>query len=240
MQLTDLVVGTPCGSNYQDVTYVCCATVPSGSTGTGGSTGGGSGGTGGASGQMCTTNRLSGTGCKSYDLWKQDASATCTQKMLQLTSITPGPACDGGIVGVTFTCCGGPTPSPPPPPTGSGGSSGGQMCTPARWAGRRAANRTIPRKQYASDACTQQNLLLTGLVTGTTCGDGLYQSIKLTCCAPTPSPPPPKCTQTVDASGQVCKTCVDSVTGAVISSDCAPGSGSGMCVTIDDGSAVEL
>ena len=238
MQLTNLLTGPSCGgTNYQNVTYVCCATTPSGSTGTGGSPGGGSGGTGGASGQMCTTNRLSGTGCKSYDLWKQDASATCTQKMLQLTSITPGPACDGGIVGVTFTCCGGPTPSPPPPPTGSGGSSGGQMCTTSEMGGSTSCKPYDLWKQYASDACTQQNLVLTGLATGTTCGDGVYQSIKLTCCAPTPSPPPPKCTQTVDASGQVCKTCVDSVTGAVISNDCAPGSGSGMCVTIDDGSA---
>ena len=37
MQLTELVVGTTCGSGYQNVTYVCCATVPSGSTGAGGS-----------------------------------------------------------------------------------------------------------------------------------------------------------------------------------------------------------
>ena len=163
MQLTNLLTGPSCGgTNYQNVTYVCCATTPSGLTGTGGSPGGGSGGTGGASGQMCTTSEMGGsTSCKPYDLWKQ----------------------------------------------------------------------------YASDACTQQNLVLTGLATGATCGDGVYQSIKFTCCAPTPSPPPPKCTQTVDASGQVCKTCVDSVTGAVISNDCAPGSGSGMCVTIDDGSA---
>jgi hypothetical protein len=158
MQLTNLLTGPSCGgTSYQNVTYVCCATTPSGSTGTGGS--GGSGGTGGASGQMCTTNRLSsGTSCRSYDLWKQDASVTCTQNNLLLTSITPGPACDGGIVGVTFTCC-------------------------------------------------------------------------------APPPLPPKCTQTVDASGQVCKTCVDSVTGLVISNDCAPGAGSGMCVTIDDGGA---
>ena len=78
----------------------------------------------------------------------------------------------------------------------------------------------------------QQNLVLTGLVTGATCGDGVYQSIK-----PPRLSPPPKCTQTVDTSGQVCKICVDSVTGAVISDACAPGSGSGMCVTIDDGSA---
>jgi len=157
MQLTDIALGPACGgTNYQNVTYVCCATTPSGSTGTGGSPGGG---TGGASGQMCTTNRLStGTGCKSYDLWKQDASATCTKQNLLLTSITPGPNCDGGIVGVTFTCCGGLVP-----------------------------------------------------------------------------PPPPKCTQTTYASGQVCKTCVDSVTGMVISNDCAPGPGSGTCVAIDDG-----
>ena len=157
MQLTNLLTGLSCGgTSYQNVTYVCCATTPSGLTGTGGSPGGGSGGTGGASGQMCTTNRLSsGTSCRAYDFWKQDASATCTQKNLLLTSITAGPACDGGIVGVTFTCCA----------------------------------------------------------------------------------PPPQCTQTVDASGQVCKTCVDSVTGMVISNDCAPGSDSGMCVTIDDGGA---
>jgi hypothetical protein len=163
MQLTNVLTGPSCGgTNYQNATYVCCATTPSGSTGTGGSPGG-TGGTGGASGQMCTTNRLSGTGCKSYDLWKQDASATCTQSNLLLTSLTAGPACDGGIVGVTFTCCGGPTPSPPPPP--------------------------------------------------------------------------PRCTETADASGQVCKTCVDAVTGMVVSNDCAPGPGTGMCVTIDDGGA---
>jgi hypothetical protein len=161
MQLTNLLTGPSCGgTSYQNVTYVCCATTPSGSAGTGGSPGGGSGGTGGPSGQMCTTNRLSsGTICRSADLWKEEAAATCTQQNLRLTSITPGPACDGGIVGVTFTCCA-PTPSPPPPP---------------------------------------------------------------------------KCTQTVDAGGQVCKTCVDAVTGMVISNDCAPGPDSGVCVTIDDG-----
>ena len=111
------------------------------------------------------------------------------------------------------------------------------MCTTSEMGGSTSCKPYDLWKQYASDACTQQNLVLTGLATGATSGDGVYQSIKLTCCAPTPSPPPPKCTQTVDASGQVCKTCVDSVTGAVISNDCAPGSGSGMCVTIDDGSA---
>jgi hypothetical protein len=220
---------------------------------------------GGASGQMCTTNRLStGTGCKSYDLWKQDASATCTKQNLLLTSIAPGPDCDGGIVGVTFTCCGGPPPPPTcgqsidatgqtcktcwdsngkaisndcSPPTGGGGSSGGQMCTKTEMGGSTSCKPYDLWKQYASDVCMQQNLLLTGLAPGATCGDGVYQSISFTCCAPTPSPPAPKCTQTTDASGQVCKTCVDSVTGTVVSNDCAPGpgSGSGMCIAIDDG-----
>jgi hypothetical protein len=37
MQLTNVLTGPSCGgTNYQDVTYVCCATTPSGSTGTGG------------------------------------------------------------------------------------------------------------------------------------------------------------------------------------------------------------
>jgi hypothetical protein len=150
----------------------------------------------------------------------------CTQKNLLLTSITPGPSCDGGIVGVTFTCCGGSTTMPPP-----------QMCTSSEMGGPSSCKPYDVWKQYASDACTTQNLVLTGLATGATCGDGVYQTIKFTCCAPTPSPPPPKCTQTTDASGQICKTCVDSVTGMVISNDCAPSLPSGMCVTFEDGGA---
>src|SRR3954469_6843430 len=40
-ELTDLVGGTACNGGYQDVTYVCCAAAPSGSTGSGGAGGGG-------------------------------------------------------------------------------------------------------------------------------------------------------------------------------------------------------
>jgi len=101
MQLTDLVPGPSCGgTNYQNVTYVCCATTPSGSTGTGGS-GGGSGS------QTCTKSELGdSTTCRSYDLWKLDASAACTQQNLLLTAIAVGPGCDGGIQSLIFTCCG--------------------------------------------------------------------------------------------------------------------------------------
>ena len=191
MQLTDLAMGPSCGATrYQNAIYLCCGTPTGGSAGTGGSPGAGTGGspgggTGGASGEMCTTNRLSGaTTCRTYDLWKQDASATCTKQNRLLTTITPGPECEGGIVGVTFTCCDGPV--PPPPPTGSGGSSGGQMCTTSEMGGETSCKPYDVWKQYASDACAQQDALLTALTPGATCGDGLYQVIKFTCCAPTP------------------------------------------------------
>jgi hypothetical protein len=101
---------------------------------------------------------------------------------LLLTSIKPGPDCDGGIVGVTFTCCG----EPELPPTGSGGSSGAQMCTNGEMGGATSCKPYDVWKQYASDACMQQNLVLTGLAPGATCGDGVYQSTSFTCCAPGP------------------------------------------------------
>jgi hypothetical protein len=60
----------------------------------------------------------------------------------------------------------------------------------------------------------------------------------------TEPPLPPKCGQTTDASGQICKTCWDAVTGQVISNDCGPSpagtggtGGSQTCITIDDGGA---
>src|SRR5215467_1852072 len=37
-------------------------------------------------------------------------------------------------------------------------------------------------------------------------------------------PPPPKCAQTTDASGQTCQTCWDTATGKVISNTCVSGS----------------
>jgi hypothetical protein len=70
-------------------------------------------------------------------------------------------------------------------------------------------------------------------------------------CPPPPAPPPdggtplpPKCGETTGASGQICKTCWDPLTGLVISNDCAPGSAGDAgaasppgtaCVEIDDG-----
>ena len=105
MQLTDLVVGTPCGSNYQDVTYVCCATVPSGSTGAGGSTGTGAGGSGGS--QMCIAIDDGGpSSCKDAATWKQYGSDRCGQQNLTLTDLKFGVACDGGYSMVSYVCCG--------------------------------------------------------------------------------------------------------------------------------------
>jgi len=103
MQLTDLVVGTPCGSNYQDVTYVCCATVPSGSTGAGGSTG--TGGSGGS--QMCIAIDDGGpSSCKDAATWKQYGADRCGQQNLTLTDLKLGVACDGGYSMVSYVCCG--------------------------------------------------------------------------------------------------------------------------------------
>jgi hypothetical protein len=102
MELTDLVVGTPCGSNYQDVTYVCCASVPSGSTGAGGSTGTGSGGS-----QMCIAIDDGGpSSCKDAATWKQSGSDRCGQQNLALTDLKFGVACDGGYSMVSYVCCG--------------------------------------------------------------------------------------------------------------------------------------
>jgi len=186
MQLTDLVTGPSCGdAKYQNATYVCCGTTPAGSTGTGGSSGAGTGGAGGASAQACTMNKLTGpNSCRSYDLWKQDASAACTNQNLLLTAITPGPDCEGGIVGVTFTCCGDQSPPPGPTPTGSGGSSGNAMCMPSQMMGGDTSCKPYDVwKQYASDACTQQNLALARFATVASCGDGVYQTAWYTCCS---------------------------------------------------------
>ena len=123
MVLTNVIAGTPCGANYQDVTYVCCATTPSGSTGTGGSSGtGGSDGTGGAGGAggvgMCIkVVEGDSTSCQSYDALKLDAYNQCLRQNLPLTGVEVGSTCDGGYTSITFTCCAsaGPSPSPPPP-----------------------------------------------------------------------------------------------------------------------------
>jgi hypothetical protein len=130
----------------------------------------------------------------------------------------------------------------------------GMMCVKIPDGGATSCKPYDTWKQYGTDACKQQAMQLTELVVGTTCGAG-YQNVTYVCCATipsgstgaggsagTPSPPAPKCGQTTDASGQICKTCWDSVSGAVISNDCAPvstgsgGSGGGQtCVAIDDG-----
>jgi hypothetical protein len=133
---------------------------------------------------------------------------------------------------------------------GTGGASGGgtAMCAEITEGGPGTCQDYGTWKQRASDACAQKNLTLTDLKSGPACGDNSVESMTYVCCAPatTPPPPPPaKCDQTTDANGQLCKTCWDATTGAVISNDCAPGStggsggssGSGgtMCVTMDDG-----
>jgi len=133
------------------------------------------------------------------------------------------------------------------PPTGSGGSSGGGMCIQIPDGVESSCKPYDTWKQYGANRCAQQNLQLTNLALGPSCGEMSFQSVVYTCCGgTTPPPPPPKCGQTTDASGQICKTCWDG-SGAVISNDCVPGStgtggsggsggsGGGMCVQIPDG-----
>ena len=130
------------------------------------------------------------------------------------------------------------------PPTGSDAVTGGDVCTTIMDGGPGSCAPYASWKQSAVDRCATQNLQLTGITPGPSCDGGNYQSISYTCCpgATTSPPPPPKCAETTDATGQVCKTCWDPVSGAVISNDCVPGStgsggsgGGSMCTTIDDG-----
>jgi len=133
----------------------------------------------------------------------------------------------------------------PPPPTGSGGSDGGGMCIQIPDGVESSCKPYDIWKQYGADRCAQQNLQLTDLALGPSCGAMSFQSVVYTCCAGTSPPlPPPKCAQTTDANGQICETCWDSATGAMISNDCVPGptggggsggADGGMCTQISDG-----
>jgi hypothetical protein len=249
MQLTDLVGGTTCGAGYQDVTYVCCAAPPTGSTGSG--TGGSSGGA-----DMCTKIDEGGAGsCKPYDIWKQYGYDRCQQQNLLLTAITVGPACDGGYQSMTFTCCGNTgTPTPPPKcgqtsdatgqicktcwdavsgqvisndcapgPTGSGGSGGGaQMCIFIDDGGPTSCKDASTWKQYGSDRCGQQNLALMDLKLAIAC-DGGYSMVSYVCCGGSATPPPVvACDSWYRADGALCKQCRDA-NGAVNSLDCVGG-----------------
>jgi hypothetical protein len=187
------------------------------------------------------------TSCKDPATWKKYGTDACNQRNMVLTDVVGGAMCSAGYQNVTYVCCGtgagGSTGTGGSP--GTGGSSGGGMCTKIEEGGPGSCKPYDIWKQYGSDRCQQQNLALTDIALGPTC-DGGYQSVVFVCCGGmgTPSPPPPKCAETTDANGQICKTCWDSVTGAVISSACIPGStgsgGSGggggeMCIAIDDG-----
>ncbi len=127
-----------------------------------------------------------------------------------------------------------------PDGTGSGGTTGTDptaTCTKITQGGPGSCKDYGIWKQYGSDTCAQQMMVLTELAPGPSCGGNSFESMTYVCC--TPTPPPTNnvtCYESKDATGRPCKNCVDQY-GKVVGGDCAmTAPPAQMCTTIDDGS----
>jgi len=121
---------------------------------------------------------------------------------------------------------------------GSPGSAGG-VCLTLEDGGSTSCKDPMAWQQSGADTCKRQNLVLSQVQPTAKCSQG-YSSVVYVCCSSSPPAPPPRCTETMDASGAVCKTCVDQYGNST--SECtgsAPGtggsSGSGGCGVISEG-----
>jgi hypothetical protein len=187
LTLTNLIPGTPCGANYQDVTYVCCGSGAGGATGAGGASGkggaGGSdgtggmggassgGGSGGSSGMCIKVVAGDSTSCQTYDALKLDGYNQCLQKNLPLTGADVGPACDGGYTSITFTCCASPGPSPSPPP----------KCVAIADGDPTSCKDAMSWQRTGSERCAQQSLTLTQVKYDVACDAG-FSLVSYVCC----------------------------------------------------------
>jgi hypothetical protein len=204
LTLTDYALGPACDGGYQSVTYVCCSPAtptPPPST---------------PPGQMCIRiQQGDATSCKDQGTWKQSGYEACLLQKMNLTDYALGPVCDGGYQSATFVCCYTPPTPPPPPPAPP------TMCTKIQDGGPTSCKDLGTWKQYGSDACRAQNLILTDYAPGESCDNGNYRTVTYVCCAQTPpvETPPIKCGESTDASGRPCKVCYD-VNGKVVSGDC--------------------
>jgi len=189
LTLTDVVPQTLCAGGIESVTYVCCGSAPTGSGGSGGSTDPIKCGVStDASGQQCKTcwdatgmvvandcapspTGTGGSGGPTPDPIKCDVTTNASGQQCKTCWDATG-------VVVANDCAPSPTGA-----GGSGGSTGGGSCINVIDGGPSSCKDYATWKKYGTDRCAQQKLVLTDVLTLTTCAGGI-ESVAYVCCAP--------------------------------------------------------
>ena len=118
--------------------------------------------------------------------------------------------------------------------TGAGGTSGtASMCVRITEGGTGNCQDYATYRIRSADVCAQKNLVISSLEPGAMCGNGGVESMTFVCCPPAPTPRL-TCSESTDATGRACKTCVDA-NGKTVSTDCNSNVPGMMCVNIDGG-----
>ena len=204
------VGGGDCGAGMtRMVKYQCCAPAPSvpsdpGNSGTPGTPPGTTtppGPTTPPAPNRCADIVVAGdeTTCRSQDEWKLYAYEACQAQMLSLNDygVGGGDCAPGKTRQVKYQCCG-PVPPDPgnsgsgggsgtpgsTPGTGSGGTSGtgGGSCTGGGDGSPSSCKSVATWRQYATETCTRQNLVLTDIAFGESCGTDFYRYSRFVCC----------------------------------------------------------
>ena len=131
------------------------------------------------------------TTCKTQDDWKRYAHDACQAQNLILNDYGVGGGdCGAGMTRmVKYQCCA-PVPVPPDPGNtpgtstpGTGATGSGGACTGGSEGGTTSCKSVATWRQYATENCARQNLVLSDIGFGESCGTDFYRYMKFVCCS---------------------------------------------------------